>query len=171
MTFLVTISILLYVAYYLVAFFYFLSGIILLIRPQVIEYFIPKFFPLLASRNRGRIENGLNLVVVGLLLFLVSNLLFGANFFGFFIALVLSIWEVFLSIIFYLKYHTHFDAVIHFVPHSILVVFIGWVLLTVYPKDIDYLAQVMHIEKDQSRVSLVDFSVRSPHPKTNEYTR
>lgn len=156
MTFINIVTSLLYVSYYSVAFFYFFSGLVLFFKPKIIEHRIPGFFPLLVFRKRGRIENALNLIIIGLILYIVGYSIFESRFFGFFTALVLSAWEVYLSIFFYLKHHTFFDAIGHFVLHILLVILIGWVLITSYSKDIYGLEKMLKVQNSDYSVDLLN---------------
>jgi hypothetical protein len=171
MTFINIVTSLLYVSYYAVAFFYFFSGLILLFNPKKIEHRIPGFFPLLVFRKRGRVENALNLIIIGLILYIVGYSIFESSFFGFFTALVLSAWEVYLSIFFYLKHHTFFDAMYHFILHILLVIFLGWMLITLYGKDISGLEKIMKIQNNSYFVNLVAGfkSIHSEEIRTHDY--
>ncbi len=133
---------LLYSAYYLVSFLYLVCGIILLVRPGIIEHIIPKLFPLLAHFKLQRISNALNLIVVGCILLITADYLLEKEFIGFFIALVLSLWEVYLSVTFYLKHHSRFDVWSHFLIHVVIALFVGWVLLVNYERQIAVLNDI-----------------------------
>lgn len=135
-------EIFLYSAYSFVCLLYLASGFLLLLRPEIIEQLIPKLFPLLAHFRLQRISNALNLIIVGCILLFTAEYLVEKEFIGFFIALVLSVWEVYLSVTFYLKYHTRFDVWSHFLVHIGIVFFVGWLLLSDYEKEIDILRNV-----------------------------
>ena len=137
-----TAEVLLYSAYYLVALFYFTCGVILFVAPSIVEHLIPKFFPLLAHFKLQRISNAVNLIVVGCVLFITADYLLAKEFIGFFVALVLSLWEVYLSVTFYLKHHTWFDVWSHFLIHMGLALFVGWVLVVDYEKQIALIGDI-----------------------------
>ncbi len=135
-------EIFLYSAYYLVSLLYLASGVFLLVQPDIVERYIPKLFPLLAHFRLQRLGNAFNLIVVGVILLLTAEYLVEKEFIGFFIALVLSVWEVYLSMTFYRKHHSRFDVWSHFWVHIVIVVFVGWLLLSDYGQEIAVLRDI-----------------------------
>lgn len=127
-------------SYCLVAALYLISGILLLVKPKSIERFIPKLFPLLDHFGMRRISSALGLIAVGGILVIVAGDIADRKFIGFFSALVLSAWEVYLSLTFYRRYHSLFDVLSHFFIHIGIVFFVGWLLLSDYGAEINSLA-------------------------------
>jgi len=106
------------------------SGVLLLVRPSWIHDHIPKLFPFLGHFKLERKYNALNLILMGLFLLLVGLLMRSQNYWGYFLALVISAWEVYLSVAFYhLKQRDIPQAFIHFVIHMIFVFLVGYFIL------------------------------------------
>lgn len=120
-----------YIIYNLVALFYLVCGVLLLLYPNRIETLLKKLFPLLASFKYSALVNSLNLILVGSLLIIVGKLIGQHNIIGIYFALVLSALEVYLGFKFY--YFEERDvtqANIHVILHSLLcVILIGMSLL------------------------------------------
>ncbi len=133
-------SAILFISYYLVALFYLSFGTLLITHPRFVEHRIHSLFPLLAHFKLQRLANGVNLIVMGVILLLVGNLMAASNVMGFFLALVLSAWEVYLGVTFY--YFEKKDipqAVIHLVLHIALVAAVGGLILFSYSSQVDQL--------------------------------
>lgn len=128
----------LYSAYYLVALFYLAAGILLLIYPHLIEVHLKKCFPLLASYRYQRIANSVNLIAIGIGLLIIGNMIVEKEFFGFFVALMLSGLEMYLGIAFYFFEERDLpQAIIHVVLHVILLTAIGVFILHNFSPQID----------------------------------
>lgn len=106
------------IAYYLVAVFYFLCGVALLARNQWVKSKIPSYFPLLHSHGWTDNKNVINLIIIGIILFIVAPLLMNNNPLGLGMALFFSLFEVFLSFAFYLKRKEYAQTWIHFIIHG-----------------------------------------------------
>lgn len=124
---------LLYITYHFVALFYLASGCILLASPRIIEKRIPKLFPFLDARHLHRIWNSINLIIVGIILLIVGRWLVEENIVGLFAALLLSAWEVYLSVAFYWKRNEKISAINHFVLHTLIVAFVSYTIIAVNP--------------------------------------
>lgn len=133
----------LFTAYCITASLYLVSGVLLFAKPELIERFVPKLFPLLAHFELQRISNAANLTLVGIILIIIADAIVERNFFGLFSALVLSAWEVYLSVTFYRQHHTTFDVLSHFIIHGIIAIFVGWSLISDYGPYIDMLKDIM----------------------------
>lgn len=132
----------LHVAYYLTALFYGSCGVLLLIRPSLIEKRLSVFFPVLCTFSYRRLGNALNLIGIGVGLFIVSLLLSRENFGGYFLALILSLLEVYLGVFYYyLEVDNRAQAVIHFILHLIIATFIISLLLDRFPDSIQALKE------------------------------
>lgn len=128
-------------AYYLVAIFYFVFGILLLSHPHFVQKHLKPCFPLLASYRYQQVVNSLNLITVGLGLLIIGKLLEQKTFLGFFIALILSGLEIYLSIAFYYYEEKNVSqAIIHFFLHIILIVIIGAFILSSFSSEISELS-------------------------------
>ena len=118
------IFIAIWLAYFTVAIFYIISGIILWWNEETIKHRIPSWFPLLHSFSFKRNATALNLVIMGMVLFVTGLSLTYRGFFGMTSALTLSLWEIFLSFVFYWKRKEGAQAVGHFVIHGAIVFFL-----------------------------------------------
>lgn len=126
-----------YYIYLAVAFFYLICGVVLLLRPTLIQRQIKPFFPLLDSFGYGVTVNSINLVLIGLGLLLISKHLLATHFLAFFTAIILSTLEVYLGFKFY--YHEQRDltqAVLHIVLHAGLVIIIILFTIDAFPVEI-----------------------------------
>jgi uncharacterized membrane protein len=111
-----------YYLYIAVSLFYIICGVILLLKPTVIEPRLKSLFPLLESFKYRGVTNSVNLIFVGCVLLAVVKLMEDWSVVGLFIAVVLSGLEVYLGVKFY--YHEKNDmpqAIIHVVLHTIIV--------------------------------------------------
>ena len=123
----------LYIAYHAVSLFYLASGCILLASPSMIETKIPKWFPYLGALEWRRVWNSANLIVVGIILLVVGRWLVEKDIAGLTIAILLSAWEVYLSMTFYWKRNEKFSAAYHFVIHIFIVVFVFYTIFAINP--------------------------------------
>lgn len=134
------LALFLIIAYYLVAVFYCVFGILLLTHPHFCEQHLKVCFPLLASYRYQRVVNSLNLISIGLGLIIIGQLLAQGALIGFFLALVLSGLEMYLGISFYyLEERNLTQAIIHFWLHIILMVAIGAFILSSFGQEITLL--------------------------------
>lgn len=133
----ITFAAFFYFIYNLVAFFYLISGVVLLLYPHTIQNHIKKLFPLLASWRLDTLVNSLNLVGVGSTLIIIGQLIDQSNVLGYFLALILSTLEVYLGIKFYYhEEHDTFQAIVHIVLHTILVGVLLWFMVNYFSSDI-----------------------------------
>ncbi len=124
------ISYILSIAYYGVAMFYFGFGLLLLLKPSLVEHKLKACFPVLAAFKYQRVANSINLLGIGIALLLIGNMVLSFSFYGFFIALILSALEVYLGIMFYyIEEKDVFQAVLHFVVHILIVILIGYFVI------------------------------------------
>lgn len=126
-----------YIAYYLVAFFYVASGILLLLYPKAIEHKLKDLFPLLVSFRYSHTVTSLNLIGVGCGLLFIAKAISELSPIGIFSALILSAFEVYLGVKFYyFEERNVSQAIIHLILHLIIVFVIGWFLLTKFSSTI-----------------------------------
>jgi hypothetical protein len=111
--------------YYLVSGFYLFFALLFLFFPKFIRRFLPSLFPLLDSFHPAPLTTSICLAIVGVVLYQVGHgLALHSLWEGLYPALVLSAWEVFLSLGFYLPRQKHLNAIGHFVVHMLLAVLI-----------------------------------------------
>ena len=127
----------LYASYYLLSFFYMLCGVLLITHPHFIIKFIQSFFPVLESFKYRRVTNGINLIVVGLLLLWIGDLIVETNIVGFWLALIISSLEIYLGITYYyFEAKDVAQAIIHLGVHIIVVIALIIFMLSTFPRQI-----------------------------------
>jgi hypothetical protein len=115
------------ISYFATAIFYIASGILIISYPKIIEKRIGTLFPLLHSFNLKNTANSINLIIMGFVLFGTTLLLKDRNFLGFYLVLVFSVWEIYLSFALYLKRQDYVNAFIHLILHIIIACFIIYI--------------------------------------------
>lgn len=127
----------LYASYYLLSFFYLVCGALLITHPRFIEKYIRSFFPVLASFKYRRVTNGINLIIVGLLLLWIGDLIVETNIIGFWLALIISALEIYLGIAFYyFEAKDITQAIIHLCIHMIVVIALVAFMLSAFSRQI-----------------------------------
>lgn len=112
-----------YIIYNLVALFYLICGVLVLLYPKQIENHLETLFPLLISFKYNQIVNSLNLILIGAFLIIVGKLISLHHLAGIYFALILSAFEIYLGVKFYyMEKKDLTQANIHVIVHVILCV-------------------------------------------------
>ncbi len=123
---------LLSIVYYTVSIFYLCSSFVLLFFPYFIKKHIPILFPLLHSFDLSDRWNITHLFSVGTILFGTAVLLTYHTLLGLYLAIVFSVWEIYLAFALYLKKEEPLNAFLHLILHIAIIIFVGHIILSFY---------------------------------------
>lgn len=115
--------------YLFIACLYITGAWLFVIKPSIIQKELHWLFPLLDSWHLNTTGNFVNLIGVAFLTTGVANLVFNHMKLGLVFAIILSGWECYLSAQFYFRRGEKANAYLHYFLHSLMIVWVGYLLL------------------------------------------